>query len=100
MNPRVRHPPLPIEQMDVLLLQAGERLALQRVTLSVAYLPFNLAPVTRRTRLGGQDDRGVVFGEGLDLRIQIRVETSLHQSALMTAALRLSTTSVLGIPPK
>ena len=74
VNPVVRHPRLPIEQMHVLLLQAGERLALQGVALGVAHLALDLSLVTRCARLGRQDARAVVFGEGLNLRVQIGVK--------------------------
>jgi len=51
----VGHPRLPFQQVGVLLLQAGEALALEAVAFDVPDLSLDLAFASRRVRLAGQN---------------------------------------------
>ena len=60
--------------MLVLLLQAGERAALQRVVLHILHARFDLPLVPRHVGLGRQNHRAVVPAERLHLGRQLRIE--------------------------
>jgi hypothetical protein len=64
---------LPPGQIPVLFGQAGEDPALERIVLGVADAALDLALVAGRAGFGGEDDGAVVAGEGLDLRVEVRV---------------------------
>jgi|GEM_PF-6682582 len=51
----IRDASLPVEQVVIFSLKAGESLALQSVLLNVGNTPLDLALVTGRLGLGGQD---------------------------------------------
>ena len=59
--------------MLVLLLQTGGHTALESVTLYVIYTTFDLSLVAWRIRLCGQNHSAVMFAEGLDLGVDVRI---------------------------
>ena len=73
VNTCVGYACLPVEKMLVLLLQAGERMALESVIFYVIYTAFDLSLVTWRIRLCGQNHSAVMFAKGLDLRVNVRI---------------------------
>ncbi len=73
MDAQVRHRCLPVEQMTVLLLQAGEHAALERVAFHVADARLDLALVPRRARLRRQHRQTIVLGERTQLRVQLGI---------------------------
>src|SRR5690606_12612492 len=64
---------LPLQQVVVLLLEAGEGPTLQGVLLDIAHAPFDLPLMPWGSRPGRQQDRSVMLAEAPQLRIQIRV---------------------------
>ena len=64
---------LPMFQVPVLFLKAGERPPLQRVVLHISHPTFDLALVAWSIRLRRQDHRAVVLTEGQDPGIDLRI---------------------------
>ncbi len=63
----------PVQQVFVLLSQAGERATFECVLLNVVHAPFDFALVARRSRFGRQQDRAVMLAETLQLGIEVRI---------------------------
>ncbi len=64
---------LPVQQVAVLLSQAGELPALQSVGLDIFYATFGLTLVAGSIGLGRQDDRAVMIRKGSQAGIQFRI---------------------------
>ena len=63
-----------MQQVIVLLDEAGERVALQAVALDVADAVLDLALVARHARLAGQRHNAIVLAERLDLGVDLGIE--------------------------
>ena len=74
MDARVGHCAFPVCQKEILLGEAPERPAFDRVILGVLDARFDLPFVFRSNGLGWQNRGSVVSCEGLDLGIELRIE--------------------------
>ncbi len=63
----------PVQQMAVLLGQAGKLPALQGVRLDILYTTLGLTLVAGSIRFGRQDDRAVMIRKGSQAGIQFRI---------------------------
>src|SRR5487761_2115417 len=70
----VGHGLFPVAAILVLFLQADEALASQGVFLDVVHAPLDLPLVSWHIRTCWQEHRAVMFAEGADLRVDLRVE--------------------------
>ena len=97
MDARVGDCCFPLEQVFILCLQTVECLPFERVLLPIFDATFNLPFVSGHSWFGRQDRHAVVLSERVEF---LGFSSGSYQSALETAAFRLSMTSVFGTPPK